>query len=563
MELGDGVDETEFAKEVLVENPRAHVVASHDELALAAGIAAPIVGGHLCAVRDRHGRATVGDVFEDGGEHLLPRPQRRRLEHRRRGHRHRFPGGGAAALIAPGEIHQRQVHQLLELSAVEERVAFRQQHARAHVILNQTAEGFPVRRHGILLIGANNLVRLGATEVILRKVQVHLVAVEIGIVRGTVRVVHADRALALEHARGVRHDAGLVQRRLAIDQQHVAVAKMTVHLLRQRSSSAARRRRRRRRRFRALRALTAFPAGDPRRCRGRRAGGGGGRGEERFRDCGSTLSGEPVEVNHSSSFVLDGVGAGVHLRSVLHKLAHELDVVRGNMLGEGELGGEHGRDANLGGSDVGIGHDDGARGVIDALAHHVHAKQTLLLLELLTDADAAGVATLRLAAVDELVHAPLEGEPGAHGALRAHLRRLGNRRGLAEKLGERQVRLDDGVEVCVLRVLEHHVPHARGRTQATRSHQYRLHEEPRGVASSLGRRGRARAGRGPERGRVGHPHHRAKIVLGAPEFLQKRASLDGRHVHLTPGARGRTGTGCARRRRRLLFLFLVVVVVRA
>ena len=55
-----------------------------------------------------------------------------------------LPGGGARRPYrAPGEIHQRQVHQLLELSAVEERVAFRQQHARAHVILNQTAEGFP------------------------------------------------------------------------------------------------------------------------------------------------------------------------------------------------------------------------------------------------------------------------------------------------------------------------------------------------------------------------------------------------------------------------------------
>lgn len=57
----------------------------------------------------------------------------------------------------------------------------------------------------------------------LRQVQVHLVTVEVGVERGAVGVVHADRALALEHTRAVGHQSRLVEGRLAICQHEVTV----------------------------------------------------------------------------------------------------------------------------------------------------------------------------------------------------------------------------------------------------------------------------------------------------------------------------------------------------
>ena len=53
---------------------------------------------------------------------------------------------------------------------------------------------------------------------------------------------------------------------------------------------------------------------------------------------------------------------------------------------EGQPDGKVGRDADLAGGQVGVGRDDGARGKIDTLAHHVLPEQALLLLQLLSNA---------------------------------------------------------------------------------------------------------------------------------------------------------------------------------
>lgn len=57
----------------------------------------------------------------------------------------------------------------------------------------------------------------------------------------------------------------------------------------------------------------------------------------------------------------------------------------GDTLGEGQPHGKVGGHANLPGGQVGVRGDDGARGKVDALAHHVLPEQAFLLLQLLSD----------------------------------------------------------------------------------------------------------------------------------------------------------------------------------
>lgn len=66
----------------------------------------------------------------------------------------------------------------------------------------------------------------------LGQVAVDLVAIEVGVVRVAVGVVHPDGLIAgvAQHADAVGHDPGLVQRRLAVHQHAVAVAEVPPHL---------------------------------------------------------------------------------------------------------------------------------------------------------------------------------------------------------------------------------------------------------------------------------------------------------------------------------------------
>ncbi len=56
---------------------------------------------------------------------------------------------------------------------------------------------------------------------ILHEMSVHLIAIEIRVVRLARRVIHAQRALSLQHAHAMSHDRRLVQGRLPVHQQHV------------------------------------------------------------------------------------------------------------------------------------------------------------------------------------------------------------------------------------------------------------------------------------------------------------------------------------------------------
>mmetsp|Transcript_13607 Transcript_13607/g.53703 ORF Transcript_13607/g.53703 Transcript_13607/m.53703 type:complete len:594 (-) Transcript_13607:130-1911(-) len=213
----------------------------------------------------------------------------------------------------------------------------------------------------------------------------------------------------------------------------------------------------------------------------------------------------------------------MNLRAVFNQLSHQVHVVLGDVLRERELLREHWRNADLGRSKVRIGHDHRAGGVIHALAHHVHAKEALLLLQLLPDPGPASLAALP-GRVDQLVYAALEGEPRADRALRANLGGLRDRRRLPEEFRQGQVRLDNRVEVRVLRVFEHHVSHPARRSQLARGHEHRLHEEPGGIGAV--HHGILRAlGQPVRRGRRG-PDHRAEVVLSRPQPLEERASLD-------------------------------------
>ena len=222
---------------------------------------------------------------------------------------------------------------------------------------------------------------------------------------------------------------------------------MPVHLLRQRPGGWGRRRSRRvggERRFVSLRSaisrlffvvvvvaeLDVLPPRlmrvggvgrdrDPRGSRGLGVGRRAGRRQQGFGDGDSFLAREPLEVDHAPALVLDGVSARVLVRAVLHQPPHEVDVVRGHVLGERQLLGENRGHADLARADERVGHDHRARRVVHALAHHVHTEQTLLLLQLLPDADAARVAALGFGAVDQAVHARLQRHERAEHALRA------------------------------------------------------------------------------------------------------------------------------------------------
>lgn len=59
---------------------------------------------------------------------------------------------------------------------------------------------------------------------------VHLVTIEIGVVRLAVGVVQSKRFLALQNLGLVRHYTRFVQRRLTVQQEKVSIAQMAMYL---------------------------------------------------------------------------------------------------------------------------------------------------------------------------------------------------------------------------------------------------------------------------------------------------------------------------------------------
>ena len=147
------------------------------------------------------------------------------------------------------------------------------------------------------------------------------------------------------------HHARLVQRRLAVEDDNVAVLQVAVHL-----------------------------AVDLGRARRREANVGPGRGREALRRRGrlgreellrvgrAVLDRHALERDEVAVLHLDEGGARVLVRPVDDGLLQLLVVVRRDGLRERELARKDGRHADLVCLDVDVGRDDGASGIVDALA---------------------------------------------------------------------------------------------------------------------------------------------------------------------------------------------------
>ena len=68
------------------------------------------------------------------------------------------------------------------------------------MILNEALQRRAVLGHEVLLAHVDDVVGLGAGDLVLREVRVHLVAVEVGVVRLADGVVQAHHLHVLEHA---------------------------------------------------------------------------------------------------------------------------------------------------------------------------------------------------------------------------------------------------------------------------------------------------------------------------------------------------------------------------
>mmetsp|Transcript_89861 Transcript_89861/g.275081 ORF Transcript_89861/g.275081 Transcript_89861/m.275081 type:complete len:380 (+) Transcript_89861:4092-5231(+) len=274
-----------------------------------------------------------------------------------------------------------------------------------------------------------------------------------------------DGLLFPQDASGVRHDPGLVQRRLPIHEQGVARPQMPEDRHRR---------------------PTALDVG------------------------GQLLSKGLALVVFHLAHVLDGLPAAglwhMHLvstrvyRAALHQLAELLGVVQRGDLRVIKAFGDGLRDADLRRLNVEVRRDDRARGEVHALAHHFHAEDALLLLEFLPDTGRrqSGVL-LALAAVEVGIHRQLQvldvflhvadhlGLPVAFLALRggrlvavSGLGAVGFAGGPAsEELAQRAV-LADNVQDVRGRTAQHGGPSGLGlrrRPKAVRRDGQRLQEE--------------------------------------------------------------------------------------
>ena len=79
-----------------------------------------------------------------------------------------------AVLRDPG----RGFHQL----TLQESVALGEQHAHHDVVLDEAAQRLAVRGHHVLMVSAGDVVALGAAQLVLHHVEVHLIAVKVGVV---------------------------------------------------------------------------------------------------------------------------------------------------------------------------------------------------------------------------------------------------------------------------------------------------------------------------------------------------------------------------------------------
>mmetsp|Transcript_8511 Transcript_8511/g.14301 ORF Transcript_8511/g.14301 Transcript_8511/m.14301 type:complete len:454 (-) Transcript_8511:782-2143(-) len=157
--------------------------------------------------------AAVVDLGTNHTKQLLASPQRTRLDDRGRGHE-AVPGG---------DPHHRA-----------QKVRFFDEHvAQGHEAHTQQGVLYDTHHVAIVLRGNNvtrhhhQIVRVGARGDALRHVQVHLVSVEIGVIRRGHGQVETESG-PVENLGAMAHDGHLVQRGLTVEQHNVVIPQVAL-----------------------------------------------------------------------------------------------------------------------------------------------------------------------------------------------------------------------------------------------------------------------------------------------------------------------------------------------
>ena len=121
------------------------------------------------------------------------------------------------------------IQKLIHLIEGEECATGRQQSCRCDVVLNQTTQRVTRSGPEELSVRIGNEQSFSSCHRILRTVEIDFVSIEIGIERVTVRIMHANSFLCVQNSNEHRHNTGLVESGLTVDQQRVSVADVTHH----------------------------------------------------------------------------------------------------------------------------------------------------------------------------------------------------------------------------------------------------------------------------------------------------------------------------------------------
>lgn len=164
---------------------------------------------------------------------------------------------------------------------------------------------------------------------------IHLVTVEVGIVRVAIGVVHANRFLTAQHFDTVTHHTRFVQRRLTIENDNVAVHQVTVHFTIDLRRSGTRQ--------------ADVGSIQARECRARL-------GSEQFVSLScSFLDRHLVQRQQVSVFHLDEGGSRVLMGTVNDILSQQLNIVRRDRFRERQFASKDGWDTDLVRLDVDVG----------------------------------------------------------------------------------------------------------------------------------------------------------------------------------------------------------------
>ena len=193
-------------------------------------------------------------------------------------------------------------------------------------------QNLAVFRRAQVVVDAHQVDRLRPRLLRLRAVDVHLVAVKVRVVRRAHALVE-PQGPPRHHPRAVSHDGHLMQRRLTVEQQHVAVVQVpfdhvTVLELARHAPAVA-----------------------------------------------------VFEVLGTPRFEADKVGARVLVHAVANALADHLDVVPGHHLRVGHHLRDVQRDPNLVDAKVGVRGDDGAAAKVHSFSRQVSSEAALFPLE--------------------------------------------------------------------------------------------------------------------------------------------------------------------------------------